>query len=50
MALVERVNGMSIAAALLYVIVIIDRRLNRWEGAFLLLFYVFFILKLFELF
>ncbi len=36
----------SIAATFLYVIIIVDRKLNLWEGCLLLLFYLFFLLHL----
>ena len=36
-----------IAATLLAVIIVVDRRLNRWEGALLLSFYLFFLGKLY---
>ncbi len=41
---------MSVAACLLAVIIMVDRRLNRWEGALLLTFYAFFLGSLFGLF
>ena len=37
----------SIAATFLYVIIMVDRKLNLWEGCLLLLFYLFFLLHLF---
>ena len=37
----------SIAATLLYVIIMVDRKLNLWEGCLLLLFYLFFLVHLF---
>ncbi len=36
-----------VAATLLAVVIVVDRRLNRWEGALLLSFYLFFIGKLY---
>ena len=38
---------LSIAATLLYIIIMVDRKLNLWEGCLLLLFYLFFLLRLF---
>lgn len=38
---------LSVAASLLYVIILLDRKLNLWEGCLLLLFYLFFLLHLF---
>ena len=40
---------LSLVAVLLFIIIIFDRKVNRLEGALLLLFYVFFILRLFNL-
>jgi len=37
----------SIAATFLFVIIMVDRKLNLWEGCLLLLFYLFFLLHLF---
>lgn len=37
----------SVAATLLFVIITVDKKIPKWEGAFLLLFYAYFILKLF---
>lgn len=37
----------SVAATLLFVIITLDKKVPKWEGAFLLLFYVYFILRLF---
>lgn len=37
----------SVAATILFVIITVDKKIPKWEGAFLLLFYVYFILKLF---
>lgn len=37
----------SVAATVLFVIITVDKKIPKWEGAFLLLFYVYFILKLF---
>lgn len=38
----------SVASTVLFIFVIFDKKINRGEGALLLLFYVFFILKLFQ--
>lgn len=37
----------SVAATLLFVIITVDKKIPKWEGAFLLLFYAYFILTLF---
>ncbi len=39
---------MSIVATIMCVIITMDRKINQWEGSFLLLFYVFFIAKLYN--
>lgn len=33
----------SIFATLLYVLITVDQKINRWEGSFLLIFYIFFV-------
>jgi cation:H+ antiporter len=40
---------LSLVAVLLFIIIIFDRKVNRLEGALLLLFYLFFIMRLFGL-
>lgn len=37
----------SVAATALFVIITVDKKIPKWEGAFLLLFYAYFILRLF---
>ena len=37
----------SLAASFLYLIITIDKRINRWEGGLLLIFYLFFISRLY---
>jgi len=38
---------MLVASTFMYVFVVQDRRIKKWEGAFLLIFYIFYITKLF---
>ena len=38
---------LSVAASLMAIIIVVDRKLNRWEGALLLVFYAFFLGSLF---
>ncbi len=40
---------LSIAAHLLFIIILVDHKLNRWEGGLLLIFYLFFLMHLFGL-
>jgi cation:H+ antiporter len=40
---------LSLVAALLYIIIIFDQKVNRLEGGLLLLFYIFFLLHIFNL-